>query len=89
MDTVYILKTCSLTKKYYIGFTQDLKQRLIQHNSDQTRSLKNKGPFEVIYTEQFDTFTEARKRELQIKRYNGGSAFKKLVESPSSFGVVV
>ncbi len=80
MYTVYILKSSSLTKKYYVGFTQDLVQRLNQHNNNQTRSLKNKGPFEVVHTEQYDNPTEARKRELQIKRYKGGLAFKKLIE---------
>ena len=77
-----------MTKKYYIGFTQNLTQRLEKHNSNKTRSLKNKGPFEVIYTEQFDSITEAKKREAQIKRYKGAEAFKKLINRNISGAVV-
>jgi putative endonuclease len=36
-------------------------------------------PWVIVYKESFETKTEARKRENQIKRYKGGQAFKKLL----------
>jgi len=31
--------------------------------------------------EEYDTYEEARKREVQIKKYKSGEAFKKLLRS--------
>ena len=75
---VYVIKS-SKTGRHYVGSTKDIKQRLKQHNNNKTRSLKNKGPFQAIHTEQYNTLSEARKREIQIKKYKGGMAFKKLI----------
>ena len=52
----------------------------MQHNTEKTKSLKGKGPFFVVYTEQYLTKQEAFKREQQIKSYKGGNAFKLLVK---------
>ena len=76
---VYIIYS-EKTGKYYVGVTSNLAQRLRQHNSGANRSTKNKGPWAVIYTEQFLNTTDAWKREKQIKSYKGGKAFKKLLE---------
>ncbi|QQS44059.1 GIY-YIG nuclease family protein [Candidatus Roizmanbacteria bacterium] len=79
MYTVYILQS-TITGKYYIGSTNDLPRRLNEHNSNKTNSLKNKGPFIVIYTEEYPDRATAYRRELQIKSYKGGKGFKKLID---------
>ncbi len=79
MYTVYILQS-TITGKYYIGSTNDLPRRLNEHNSNKTNSLKNKGPFIVIYTEEFPDKVTAYRRELQIKSYKGGNGFKRLID---------
>jgi putative endonuclease len=78
MFVVYVIRSLK-TGKYYIGSTKDLEVRIGQHNANKTRSLKNKGPFFVVYTETFGTRTEARKREILIKSFKGGEAFRKLL----------
>jgi len=78
MYYTYIIKSLK-TGKNYIGCTSNLEQRLIEHNLNKTKSLKNRGPFKIVYYECFKTKTEARKKELQIKSYKGGNAFKKLI----------
>ena len=87
MCYAYVIKS---TKggRYYIGSTRKLEERLKQHNDNKTRSLRNQGPFELICVENYSTFREARHREAQIKKYKGGRAFKKLIES-TSLGPVV
>ncbi|PIU37397.1 endonuclease [Candidatus Roizmanbacteria bacterium CG_4_8_14_3_um_filter_34_9] len=75
---VYIIKS-SKTNKYYIGYTNNLERRLFEHNHNNTQSLKNKGPFILIYKEQFINKLDATKRERQIKSYKGGNEFKKLL----------
>ena len=81
---MYILKRIT-TGGYYIGSCKNIEERLTQHNDNKGRYTKNKGPFELIYKESFDSKADALKREKQVKSYKGGRAFKKLVSaSPSS-----
>ena len=56
-----------------------MERRLFEHNHNNTQSLKNKGPFILIYKEQFINKLDATKRERQIKSYKGGNEFKKLL----------
>ena len=73
--------------RYYIGSCADIQQRLKRHNQNSVRSTKNRGPFKLIYTEEFTTRTEARKRENQLKGYKNPEYFKgrlKIKRSPSS-----
>ncbi|QQS61537.1 MAG: GIY-YIG nuclease family protein [Candidatus Moraniibacteriota bacterium] len=66
MFYVYILKSKS-QRYYYIGYTQDLRQRIKDHNQGKTRSLKSKIPIELVYYEAYNTKTQARKREYELK----------------------
>lgn len=85
MYFVYILKSIK-DQKHYIGYTTDLKRRLEDHNRGKSQSVRNRGPFEIIYQETCSTKQKAIVRERQIKSYKGGEAFKKLLVSstPSS-----
>ena len=78
MFYVYILKSIN-SKHYYVGHTSELQGRLSNHNSGLVKSTKKYLPWKIIHTENFKTKSEAYKRELQIKSYKGGNAFKKLV----------
>jgi len=78
MFFTYIIKSTT-TGRYYIGSTSNIDQRIHSHNLGYTKSLKNKGPFLLVYKECFETRKEAYKREKQIKSYKSGEAFKKLI----------
>ena len=78
MYTVYIIESI-VSKKRYIGVTSDIIKRLHHHNSGANRSTRNKGPWKVIYTEEYDSKETAWLREKKIKSYKGGVAFKKLI----------
>lgn len=78
MYFVYIIRSLK-NNKCYIGYTNNLERRIKEHNHNNTRSLINKGPFVLIYSEKYNNVTEAKKREKQIKSYKGGNAFKKLI----------
>jgi putative endonuclease len=67
MYFTYIL--FSVTKnKYYIGSCQDVHRRLERHNAGATISTKNGRPWIIVYTEMYNTKTEAICREIQIKK---------------------
>ena len=70
MFVTYILRS-KKTKRYYYGHTTDLDKRLGEHNKARVRSTKHGIPWEVIYTEQFETKSEAYKRELFFKSIEG------------------
>ncbi len=83
MCIVYIIQSLK-TKKYYIGITSDINQRIKHHNSGANKSTKNKGPWILVYQEIFPNKNQAWLREKQIKKYKSGEAFKKLV-NPGRF----
>ena len=47
MFTVYVLRSINNPDRLYIGLTTDLKQRLIEHNSDQSTYSKRFSPWEL------------------------------------------
>ena len=82
MFFVYILQS-QKDQKYYIGHTNDIGRRLIDHNRGKSKSVRNRGPFQLVYKEPFATRIAAIEREKQIKRYKGGEAFKRLIPNTS------
>lgn len=44
------------------------------------RSTKAYSPWDIVYVEEFASKLGAYKRELKIKSYKGGEAFKKLIK---------
>ena len=78
MVYVYVLKSLK-NAKHYIGYTNNIERRLEDHNRGKNRSLRNKGPFEIIYREPFQNRLGAIKREKQIKKFKGGEALKRLI----------
>jgi putative endonuclease len=75
--TVYVLFSKSY-KKFYTGNTIDLEKRLREHNSGKTKSIKAFRPWEVIYTEEYNSETEAIKRERYLKSGSGREYLKRL-----------
>ncbi len=71
----YILKS-EKDGTYYYGHSKDLKNRLIRHNSGRVRSTKNKKPWVIHYTEEYDTKSEANKREMFFKSIEGYNFLK-------------
>ena len=63
MHKVYVLKS-EIVRKSYVGVTNNLKRRLEEHNSGKHFYTKKYMPWKAIYTEDFDNFKEARKREI-------------------------
>ena len=67
MYFLYILKSLK-DLGYYIGITNNLEVRLKEHNFGKTKSLKSRLPFVIVYNEEYKTKTDARKREIELKR---------------------
>jgi putative endonuclease len=79
MYKVYIIKS-DISGKYYVGHTKDLMNRLNRHNKGLVRSTKSGVLWKIVYAEDYIDKNSAYRREMQIKSYKGGMAFKKLVK---------
>jgi putative endonuclease len=64
---VYIL-LCS-DGSFYTGFTRDVEERVRQHtNGTGARYTRSHPPKKIVHVEQFDTRSEAMRREKVIKK---------------------
>lgn len=80
MFTVYVLKS-KKDGKYYIGSTNNLEKRLMRHNKGHSRYTKNRGPFEIVHKEDYNTLSEAKKREYYLKSLKSSMAVQKLIHA--------
>ena len=65
---LYILRLKS--DALYIGATTDLDQRYKDHRSGKgSRTTQLDPSVDLLYSEEFETFVEARRREAPIKRW--------------------
>ena len=74
---VYVLKS-EVVDRRYIGSCADIFQRLQQHNSGKVRSSKAYRPYKLVYSEEFETRTEAVRREKFFKTIEGYKFLKGL-----------
>lgn len=68
MYFLYMIKNSA--SKLYGGITEDPESRLRYHNSRQGAKFTKYIPdFEIVFLEEYPTMNEARKREIQIKKW--------------------
>ncbi len=75
---VYVLSSL-VSAKSYVGITNNIERRLMEHNSGFNYFTKQYRPWEVIYTEEYSTLFEARKREKYLKSASGRSLVLKKI----------
>jgi len=82
MHYLYLLQS-EVDQTVYIGFTEDLKRRLEEHNTGKTKSIKHKIPYKLKYYEAYCSKTDAIKRELELKNnsYQKEQLIKRLAET--------
>ncbi|MFN5252216.1 MAG: GIY-YIG nuclease family protein [Bacteroidia bacterium] len=77
MFTVYVIYS-QRAKLKYTGYTCDLERRLNEHNNNLLSTFtKKKGPWELIYKEEFATRAEAVEREKYLKTGFGRALIKR------------
>ena len=57
--------------KYYVGYTKELKQRVMQHNKGFVESTKKRRPLKLVYYEACLNQKDALKREKYLKTTYG------------------
>ncbi len=75
MYFVYVLFS-DKDKQLYIGYTNDLKRRLAEHQSGKSAATRHRLPLKIIYYEGYLKWSDARRREKYLKGGNGRGQLK-------------
>lgn len=70
MFQVYVLKSEG-SGRYYIGQTKDVIERLQRHNKGRSKFTKVEKPWRLVYSESYETRSEAIRRERYLKSSKG------------------
>ena len=65
---VYMLKSMSRRPVTYVGYTKNLKNRLVLHNNGKGAKFTRGRKWKLIYKEKINSKKEAISREYYIKR---------------------
>lgn len=66
-----------IDKKKIVGFTQDLKNRLSEHNSGNSQHSSKFKPWKIIFYSAFETQVQAIHFEKYLKSCSGRTFIKK------------
>ncbi|MBI2428164.1 MAG: GIY-YIG nuclease family protein [Ignavibacteriales bacterium] len=84
MFIVYVLKSVRHFR-FYVGFSKNVAKRIKEHNGGRTKSTKGYRPWILLFTEEFQSRSEARMREKELKS-GVGKEYIKQFWSRSSAG---
>ena len=66
---VYVIRSDNKSRIItYVGYTNNLKKRLMLHNNGKGAKFTRGRLWKIIYSERFDTKNEAKSREYYIKK---------------------
>jgi putative endonuclease len=75
---VYIIRSLA-SGKFYIGFSEDLRERIKSHNANKNLSTKNRGPWKLIFYEAYLNKYDALRREKYLKSTKGRTTIKSML----------
>ncbi len=75
MYYIYILQSLK-DNKTYIGYTSNVAERLKYHNSGRVPATKYRRPLNLLFSEEFQTMADAKKREQYWKSGGGRRKLK-------------
>jgi putative endonuclease len=79
MAVVYILQS-QKNGRYYIGSTNNIERRLLEHNSGKTKSLRNILPVELLFKKEYADLSEAGRMELRLKKLKNRKIIERIIK---------
>ncbi|MDP2928558.1 MAG: GIY-YIG nuclease family protein [Candidatus Omnitrophota bacterium] len=76
MHYLYLLKS-KKENFTYIGSTDNLQRRLLEHNHGKNQATKFYAPFKIVYYEAYANKSDALSREYKLKHYGSASGHLK------------
>lgn len=80
MYYTYVLQSLK-DKKFYTGYTKNLKLRFEQHQKGLSESTKDRRPLKLVYYEACLNQQDATHREKYLKSYHGKMYLKNRLKS--------
>lgn len=80
MFYLYILFSEKLNK-YYVGYTANIQDRLYKHNNKHHGFSNSVNDWILKYSEEYQSKSEAMKREKEIKKWKSRVKIEKLIHS--------
>ena len=80
MFSVYILKS-EKDSGLYVGYSNNIKNRLIEHNRGKVAATKDRRPLKLIYCELYINKNDAMGRERYFKTGWGRNYVKKILSN--------
>ncbi len=81
---LYILWSQS-SHRFYIGITENVEKRFKQHNDGISKWTAKFRPWTIALVEAYPDYTDARKREILLKKQKGGNGFYRLTGPKPGF----
>jgi len=69
--------------KYYIGHTSNLSERLVKHNANHKGFTGTYCDWEIVYSEDYETKSEAYAREREVKNWKSSKMIQQLISKTS------
>lgn len=82
---VLFIEDDSNGKKFYVGATGNLQERLLRHKNKGVETTKKFNKITLVYYEACRNKTDALKREIQLKTGFGRGYIKKRLENDINF----
>lgn len=80
MYYVYLLRSETKRDQLYVGYTEDLENRLKKHNAGEVQSTKPYRPWVVIYYGVFTSKKDAEQREQYLKTTKGRRTLRLMLQ---------
>lgn len=69
----YLIQSIKKPDVIYSGSTNDLRERIKEHNRGRVTSTKRYLPWKLVYYEAYASGEDAREREQRFKRHGKGN----------------
>jgi putative endonuclease len=79
MFYTYVLQSVE-DKKFYTGFTKNLKLRFNEHQKGKVESTRDRRPLKLVYYEGSANQNDVAHREKYLKTYHGKSFIRKRIK---------
>lgn len=77
---VYVLRSLTSRSRLYVGYTRDLRKRLLEHNRGLNFSTKPYRPWELVHYEAYRCQEDAKRREKYLKTSQGSRLLKRMLK---------
>jgi putative endonuclease len=75
---VYILQNAK--SSYYIGSTNNISRRIEEHERGNTQATQHKGPWRLVFSQEYDNLAKARRVEYKLKHLKRKDIIERIIK---------